>query len=55
MYRTYNIEVNCYDDNITFFKSVFRIRIQMDPDFFADPDPDLKTRIRIPPYFALTN
>ena len=31
--------------------SVFRIRIRMDPVFFADPDPDFKTRIR--PFFPL--
>ena len=45
-------KVNC-DDNITFFKSVFRIRIQMDPGFFADPDPDFKTRIRIRRFLLL--
>ena len=29
---------------------MFRIRIRMDPGFFADTDPDFKTRIR--PFFA---
>ena len=33
------------------YQAVFRI--QMDPGFYADPDPDFKTRIR--PFFALTN
>ena len=28
-------------------------RIQMDPGFFADPDPDFKTRIRIRRFLLL--
>ena len=49
---TLNLAQNMITSLMLCFKSAFRIRFRMDLVFFADPDPKLKTRIRICP---LTN